>query len=181
MVLFVYVDNSNLYIEGMRVSAVQRGLVPSVQEAMALHTVDHDWSYDFGKLYQAICPDTAQIGRSALFGSRPPANDSLWEMARVEGFEVTTFDRNFANHEKEVDVAISTLLMEDSYEHMQATRGDRAVLVSGDRDYVPTVKSLARRGLPTTVVFWDHATARLLRETADDYVVLDPLFQHLTR
>jgi hypothetical protein len=168
LVLFVYVDNSNLWIEGMRVSAVRKGLAGTPADAMTRGILDHDWSYDFGKLYQAICPETAQIGRSALFGSRPPANDSLWDMARREGFEVTTYDRNFSNHEKEVDVAISTLLMEDSYEHMKSDRDDRAVLVSGDRDYSPTVRSLSRRGLPTTVVFWKHATAKVLSEAAAD-------------
>jgi len=105
----------------------------------------------------------------------------LWALAEREGFEVSTFDRNFQNKEKEVDVAISTQVMEDSYEHMRAERGDRLVLVSGDRDYVPTVKSLARRGLPTSVVFWEHATARDLRQAADDFSPLEPLFGHLTR
>ena len=33
-----------------------------------------------------------QIGRSILFGSRPPANDSLWQRARAEGFEVADSD-----------------------------------------------------------------------------------------
>lgn len=68
MVLFVHVDKSNLWIEGMRVSAVRRGLASTTADAMANDILDHDWSYDFGKLYQAICPDTPQIGRSALFG-----------------------------------------------------------------------------------------------------------------
>lgn len=179
MTLFVYVDNSNVWIEGMRVSAVKKGLAASAQDAMSRKISDQSWTYDFGRLYQAVCPDTAQIGRSSLFGSRPPANDSLWDLARNEGFEVFTFDRNFSNKEKEVDV-VATQIMADSYEHMRATNGDRVVLLSGDRDYVPTVKSLATRKLPTTVVFWQHATAHDLKVAADDYVSLDPLFDHLS-
>ncbi len=134
MALFVYVDNSNVWIEGMRVSAVRKGLASSPQDAMHRRITDHSWTYDFGRLYQAVCPDTAQIGRSSLFGSRPPANDSLWELARCEGFEVFTFDRNYANKEKEVDVAIATQMRADSYEHMRIDRRDRVVLLSGDRD-----------------------------------------------
>ena len=181
MALFVYVDNSNVWIEGMRVSAVRKGLATSPQEAMNRRIIDQAWSYDFGRLYQAICPDTAQIGRSSLFGSRPPANDSLWDLARNEGFEVFVFDRNYANKEKEVDVAIATQVIEDSYEHMRTERQDRVVLLAGDRDYVPVIKSLAARGLPTTVVFWEHGTAHDLRNVADDYSPLDPLFTHLSR
>jgi hypothetical protein len=80
------------------------------------------------------------------------------------GFEGTTFERSYKNKEKEVDVAISTQLMEDSYEHMNA---DRAVL--------------GKAGPAKTVVFWEHATARDLRAAADAFVALDPLFLHLTR
>lgn len=181
MVLFVYVDNSNVWIEGMRVSAVRKGLAADINAAMNDHVTDHSWSYDFGRLYEAVCPSTAQIGRSSLFGSRPPENDSLWDMARRQGFEVFVFDRNFANKEKEVDVAIATQIIEDSYEFMQPSRGDRVVLVSGDRDYLPTVKSLHRRGIPTTVVFWSHATSHDLLAAADDHAELDALFGHITR
>lgn len=180
MALFVYVDNSNVWIEGMRVSAVRKGMATSATDAMERHVTDHSWTYDFGALYQAICPDTAQIGRSSLFGSRPPENDSLWELARAKGFEVFTYDRNFLNKEKEVDVAIATQIMADSYEHMRVERGDRVVLVSGDRDYLPTIESLRTRSLPVSVVFWSHATAKDLKSGADDYTDLDPLFEHLT-
>lgn len=181
MVLFVYVDNSNVWIEGMRVSAVRKGLAKSAVDAMDRKVTDQSWTYDFGKLYQAVCPDTAMIGRSSLFGSRPPENDSLWDLARNEGFDVVLFDRNYSNKEKEVDVAITTTIVEDSYEYMKADRGDRVVLVAGDRDYVPAIKSLHRRSLPTSVVFWSHATAKDLRAAADDYTDLDPLFDYLSR
>lgn len=181
MALFVYVDNSNVWIEGMRVSAVRKGKSPNLHDAMRDQITDQTWTYDFGRLYQAVCPDVAQIGRSSLFGSRPPANDSLWELARREGFEVFTFDRNYSNKEKEVDVAIATQIMEDSFLHMKAERQDRVVLVSGDRDYLPAVESLRSRGIPTTVVFWSHATAVDLRAKAADFADLEPLFDYLTR
>lgn len=181
MALFVYVDNSNVWIEGMRVSAVRKGQAVDLPDALARRVTDQAWAYDFGHLYHAICPDTAQIGRSSLFGSRPPANDSLWDLARKEGFEVEVFDRNFSNKEKEVDIAIATQMMADSYEYMKRERGDRVVLVSGDRDYLPTIENLAKRGFPTTVVFWQHATAGDLRSKAADFFDLTPLFQHLTR
>lgn len=121
MTLYVYVDNSNVWIEGVRVSAVKRGLATSAQDALNRKINDQSGTYDFGRLYQAVCPNTAEIGRSSLFGSRPPANDSLSDLARQEGFEVFTFDRNFSNKEKEVDVAIATQIMADSYERIRVT------------------------------------------------------------
>lgn len=163
----------------MRVSAVKRGMATSLKEAMDHQITDQGWTYDFGKLYKAICPEGEKIGRSSLFGSRPPKNDSLWELARVEGFEVFTFDRNFANREKQVDVAISTKILEDSFLHMKV--GDRLVLVSGDRDYIPVIESLRSRGFPTTVAFWKHATGHELQQQPVDYFALDGLFSYLSK
>ncbi len=80
-----------------------------------------------------------------LVGSRPPPNDSVWHRARAEGFEVEVFDRNAANKEKQVDNHITTMV-DDSHEHMKPERGDMAVLVAGDGDYIPSVRSLQKRG-----------------------------------
>ena len=89
MVLFVYVDNSNVWIEGQRVSAVRKGMARSAWEAMEQDVLDREWQYDFGRLYELACPDEAVVGRSILFGSRPPPppNDSRRSRARREGFE----------------------------------------------------------------------------------------------
>ncbi|MEU8838276.1 NYN domain-containing protein [Streptomyces roseus] len=135
--------------------------------------------YDFRRLYELACPATVQVGRSILFGSRPPANDSLWERARQQGFEVKVYDRNAANKEKEVDLSLSTTLMEDPYEYMRADRKDMAVLLTRDRDYVPTVNSLWRRGLRVRVVFWEHAVARALRDAADEFIPLERSPRHI--
>jgi len=179
MTVYVYVDNSNVWIEGMRISAVRKGMAASLHDAMNLRITDQTWTYDFGKLYELICPKGQQIGRSSLFGSRPPANDSIWELARAEGFEVFLYDRNAANKEKQVDVGISTQIMEDSFLHMKP--GDQLLLVSGDRDYLPTIESLAKRGFPTRVAFWEHATGNELKKAPIDFIPLDPAFDFITK
>lgn len=179
MTLYVYVDNSNVWIEGRRMSAVRKGMASNLIEAMQEGLVDQSWNYDFGKLYERVCPDTEQIGRSSLFGSRPPADDTIWELARKQGFEVFTFDRNAANKEKQVDVAIATQILADSFQYMKP--GDEVVLVSGDRDYLPVIENLRSRGIPTTVVFWEHATGRELKQAPITYVPLDDSFDDLTK
>jgi hypothetical protein len=176
--VFFYVDNSNVWIEGMRVSAVNKGMASSIHDAMDRRITDHSWRYDFGRLYRLACPETAKVGRSVLVGSRPPPNDSLWDIARTEGFEVITHDRNRANKEKKVDSTIVTLMMEDSYEYMRAERHDRAVLAAGDSDFVPQVESLTRRGLEVWVMFWNHAS-RELRDTCTRFLPLDPQIDFL--
>jgi hypothetical protein len=179
--LYVYVDNSNVWIEGQRISAVRKGLARDLIEAMNERVVDHDWSYDFGRLYEIACPDGVPIGRSKLWGSKPPENDSLWARARHEGFEVETFERNVANKEKRVDNAIGATMLEDAFLFMKPAQQDMAVLVGGDGDFLPTFEVLRRRGIRTRVVFWKHATSRDLREFTDEYEELDPYFDKLTR
>ncbi len=90
------------------------------------------------------------------------------------------FSRNVANKEKQVDSSIVTTMLDDSYEHMKSDRGDMAVLVAGDGDYLPSMRSLQRRGFRVRVVFWKHATSRELRDTANEFVELDPHFDRLT-
>lgn len=178
-VLFSYVDNSNVWIEGRRIQAVRDGLARDPKEAMDRQVFGY-WAYDFGRLYELVCPLGSMVGRSLLIGSKPPPNDSVWARGRDEGFQVEVFDRSFFGKEKQVDARIGTAMMEDSYEHMDARRGDLAVLVAGDGDYLPQIRSLQRRGLRVRVLFWRHATSNDLRATANEFIALDPFFDQLT-
>jgi uncharacterized LabA/DUF88 family protein len=179
--LYVYVDNSNIWIEGQRIQAVRTGAAPDIRTALS-QKITAPWTYDFGRLYDLLCPPGESIGRSILFGSRPPENDSIWQKVRDADFEVETFERStFTNREKQVDIALSTRMMEDSFKYMKATNGDIAVLAAGDGDFVPTIRSLQSRELGVRVVSWSHAASRQLREAADEFIELDPHFDMLTR
>jgi len=178
MTLYVYVDNSNIWIEGQRIQAVRQGLAPDIRTALR-QNITAPWTYDFGRLYDLLCPPGAPVGRSILFGSRPPENDSIWQRVRDADFEVRTYDRStFTNKEKQVDIALSTTMLEDSFKYMKA--GDTAVLAAGDGDFLPTIQSLQARGLAVRVVSWSHAVSRQLRDTADDYLALDSHFDNLS-
>jgi hypothetical protein len=52
MANYLYVDNSNVWIEGMRVSAVSKGIAPDLWTAIDNRIVDYDWKIDFGKLHE---------------------------------------------------------------------------------------------------------------------------------
>ena len=91
----VYVDNSNVWIEGKYHSAVAKGMVADVYEAHDNKICDMPWAYDFGKLLDIVCcGDISDIKRAVLYGSRPTDNDSLWNAAKKAGFEVFTPTRN---------------------------------------------------------------------------------------
>lgn len=171
MANFLYVDNSNVWIEGMHVAAVARGLAPSIWAAQHHRITDVSWKIDFGRLYEFAGGEARDIGRAVLYGSRPPANDSLWRIAERKGFEVVVHDRNRRNKEKKIDTNIAADIVEDSFTRMKS--GDEITLVSGDSDYVPVVEKLVARGFHFHVVFWDHASSEL-KQTATSFTSLNP-------
>lgn len=160
MANFLYVDNSNVWIEGMHVAAVENGIAPTVWDAMENRICDYSWKLDFGKLYGFAGGDAKDVGRAVLYGSRPPKNDSLWAMAKQHGFEVVVYDRNASNKEKKIDTSIAADMVADAYELMDPSK-DEVTLVCGDRDLVPAVERVRKRGLKVDVVFWDHAATEL--------------------
>lgn len=175
---FVYVDNSNLYIEGRRVSAVKSGLAANIKEAMTDGILDHGYTISFGKLHQFVCGnDKRTIKRAALFGSRPPPNDGIWTYAKKAGFELHLEDRNVKNKEKKIDTGIATLITKDAYKTGKVSE-DVFVLVAGDADYVPTINELKKDGYYIEVVFWNHA-AKELKDAASKFISLDKYLETL--
>jgi hypothetical protein len=170
---FVYVDNSNVFIEGKRVSAIARGLARNLQEAFDKRIFDPDYSVDFGKLHTFVAGnDPAKIRRAALFGSRPPPNDSLWKIAERAGFETILEDRNVQNREKKIDTGIVTMMMRDAYNLVNPAE-DVITLVAGDGDYVPSFLALRSDGYRVELVFWEHAS-RELKDACDRFTSLNP-------
>ncbi len=174
MANYLYVDNSNIWIEGMHVSAAAKGRAPDIWAACEQRICDYDWKIDFGRLFEFAAG--GDVGRAVLFGSRPPQNDSLWVVAKAKGFEVIVHDRSVQNREKKVDTQITAEIIQDSYEHMK--NGDTVTIVSGDSDYVPAIEKLKERGFSVDVCFWDHAS-RELREAATRFISLNKYLDHL--
>lgn len=130
----------------MQVAAVQRGMAPDIWTAQDQRICDGSWKMDFGRLFEFAGGDSSEVGRAVLYGSRPPPNDALWELAKRKGFEPIIYDRNENNREKKVDTSIATDITADSFELMDPKR-DEITLVAGDADYVPT----ARRSGPSRI------------------------------
>ncbi len=160
---YIYIDDSNLYIEGRRASAVAKGLAPNINVAMEKRIFDQAYTISFGALHEFLTGgDLAGIRRVALFGSTPPPNDSIWTIAEHAGFELHLEERNFQNKEKKIDTGIATMMTRDAYKFARA-KDDLFVLVAGDKDYVPTVETLQGDGFQVEVAFWDHASPELRR------------------
>ncbi len=180
MAKFIYVDNSNIFIEGQRVAAVRNGLALDIQDSTSRQIFDSSYRLDFGKLYEFVASNgDPGTGRAILFGSRPPPNDSLWAIAKSAGFEPVIVDRNIANKEKKIDTGIVTMMLDDSYTRADAST-NKFILVAGDGDYVPAINSLIARGFTVDVMFWQHAS-RDLKTACSNFVEMNPHFADLSR
>lgn len=163
MAEYVYVDNSNVFIEGKKIAARQNG-----------HFRDLDFSFrlDFGELYDFIAEhDAEKIRRALLLGSRPPLNDKVWSIAERAGFEVVVLDRNAENREKKVDTGIVAAMVRDAYTKVDKA-SDTITLVAGDSDYVPAVELLVADGFRVEIVFWSSASGEL-RRSGSKFIELD--------
>lgn len=178
MAEFVYVDNSNVFIEGQRVSAVSKGMAMNIYDAINNGVLDFSYRLDFGKLHEfAAGSDSSKIARAMLFGSRPPKNDTLWSLAKKAGFEVVVEDRNVKNKEKRIDTGIVAAMTRDAYTQADKDK-DVITLVAGDGDYVPAVKQLKEDGYTVEVVFWSHA-ANDLKKACSKFISLDKYLGHV--
>lgn len=171
---YIYVDNSNIYIEGCRIQAVRRRLAKNIFDAMNDGVVDHDWYLDYGRLYEFFCK-TGDVAR--LWGS-PPPGDTFWDMVKRKGWDVKIYDRNIRNKEKKVDVAIGYAMSKDAYTRVDKKK-DVMTLVAGDKDYEPAVSDLKSEGFSVEVAFWSHA-ARELRDASSKFIDLDRYHDHVT-
>jgi uncharacterized LabA/DUF88 family protein len=179
MAELVYVDNSNVFIEGKRAKAVESGMAMNIYDAMANRILDQSYKIDFGRLHDYVAgTDHSEIKRCILFGSRPPSSDTIWDIAKRAGFEVVTEDRNVANKEKKIDTGIVAAMIKDAYT-IADKENDTITLVAGDADFVPSVRMLVEDGYNVEVAFWSHA-ARELQQVCSKFVDLTPSIDHLS-
>ena len=105
---FVFIDNSNMFIEGQKTSG----------ETQDMET-DKSFRIDFGKLLQFVCTVYGKTVRAEeaekafFFGSRPPENDSLWKKVESCGIKIFIYDRSrITGKEKQVDTSLVTKVVE---------------------------------------------------------------------
>lgn len=167
---FIYVDNSNLFIEARKLAAVQAGLVGSMREAQAVRATDNTYNIDYSRLLDLLAEEQV-VGRAVLFGSKVTADDAIWDHAEKAGWEVFSFERNFKNKEKKIDIAVVTEMLLDAFKQVDRSN-DQIVLVAGDSDYLPAVVRLREDGFTVLVCFWGQAAAEL-KKVATEFVCMD--------
>ena len=153
--LHLFVDNSNVLIEGRRYAEARRK-----GRAKLGKYKDDSYEIDWGKfIYVIKQKDTRYLAEiPILYGSRPPDEDSVWRRIREDGFDVKLFDRNIRNKEKGTDVEMG---MDIAERILTVTPAQVIVIAAGDADYVPAVTRASTKGWRIEVWFWSNAAVEL--------------------
>lgn len=174
---YVFVDNSNVWIEGKYASAVKKGMMPDVYTAHQNKICDNSWKMDFGKLLEcAVDGDIGSVKEAIIVGSKPTQKDSLWRAMSSAGFKVDTEQRNSSNKEKKIDTGIVQKINKKLYRESEP--GDIFVLMVGDKDYVPTVEAIEEEGRKTRIVFWNNVAGELIA-SASEFKCLNNYFDDI--
>ena len=152
--VFIYVDNSNVWIEGKKLAAKQQKLKCVEDPRMRL---------DIGKVADVVA-NGRHVAWGVLYGSEPPPIDTVWNKIREFGWKVVTNKRStIQNKEKQVDqqlVADIIALVCDK----DIAKGKIAV-ISGDADVIPAIKE--DEGWSFEIWMWETAISTGLKDLAD--------------
>ena len=166
----IIVDNSNIWIEGKKYSARQKGIETGD---------DPSWRIDFGKLLTVVA-EGQKISNAILVGSRPPVNDSVWNAANTQGFKVIVHDRNFAGKEKAVD---TELVMQGAKIIYTSPNPGTLKVLSGDRDFIPLIKEAKEMQWKTEMWAFSNAFNEYgeMAQIVGEYKPLDNVFDQIGR
>ena len=166
--LFLFVDNSNIYIEAQRVARYgyhyDDELVPRVR-------------ISYGHLLDYIKGDRT-LRNTVLVGSKPPANDRLWNRLKEIGVKPIIFERGLYNgKEKKVDMELTNCIRDALEEN---TEPGVIALVAGDKDYVPTLERCVKKGWKVEIYFWEQAAGDLKKMKGTEFHNLNSAFTQIT-
>ncbi|PYV33972.1 MAG: hypothetical protein DMG22_07710 [Acidobacteria bacterium] len=168
MDLYLFIDNSNLFIEMRRVAQLVFNYDDKSLKRVRV---------DFGRLLDYIKKDR-ELKAAMLVGSVPPPNDSLWARLKQLGIEPKIYERNpFTDREREVDQELVNCIRDVMEENVPP---GVLALVSGDGGYVTTLERSVKRGWTVETYFWRQAAASLKQLAGAMFFNLNPDFERIT-
>jgi len=152
---YIFIDDSNLWIAG--------------QKARAKKLVDTDkdsrFRVDLGRFMNLVAKERL-ITKAFLYGSVPPPNDTVWKAAKERNYDVKTFKRSGSGREKEVHVAMASDIIEELHE-LESTDDVTFILVTGDRDFKPTIMKVLSKKVSVELWSWIDSMALEFRRLAN--------------
>lgn len=174
--VFIYWDNSNIYISAKEVAAAREGA-----DARAHLRID------FRNLLQLAHADRP-THRAFAVGSIPPPLQDVWDRLENEGVKVQLLNRSVHGKEVGVDQELQTNMLRDGYDH-NGTPGI-AVLLTGDgagfadgAGFHADLERMHRKGWRIEVLSWKHSCNSLMQKWAQEngeFIALDDYYESIT-
>ena len=161
----IFIDNSNLFIEGQKASAKRQ----------QFNAMDMDFRFRINfKKFMDILIGERDVSHSTFYcsGHLPP---KLWKILREKQIQVVRFPRNKRNHEKQVDTSLTAhvtrtaiemkSLMMDPYSEINMDL--TFVIVAGDEDYIPAFKQVMAENFKLEIFAWKDSISSKIRMFAE--------------
>ena len=156
--VFIYVDDSNMWIEAKKLAARQ-GNFKCVE--------DPRLRMDMGKVAEFVSKGR-EIACHNLYGSEPPPRDTVWEKMKQCGWKVKLSKRSLlTNKEKQVDHRIVkdiTALVSD-----RSVAKGTIILVSGDADLIPAIEEGLSKKWSFEIWMWASGISNALKKHQEEH------------
>ena len=175
--VFLYWDNSNIFISAQHVAGEREG-------AAARYRV----RIDFRNLLE-LARAGRQIEHAVAVGSIPPELRHVWNRLEGEGVSVHLLERGTTHgREQGVDQTLSNAMLRDGYDY----NGDPgiAVLLTGDGagfdggvGFHADLERMHSRGWDIEVISWRHSCNTRMRQWAERngrFIALDDFYESVT-
>ena len=175
--VFVYWDNSNIFISAQHVAAEREG--DSARYRVRL---------DFRHLLE-LARAGREIEHAIAVGSIPPELRHVWNSLENEGVTVQLLERGaLLGREQGVDQSLQTAMLRDAFDY----NGDPgiAVLLTGDGSgfadgvgFHADMERMRSRGWRVEALSWRHSCNRRMREWAERegvFIALDDFYDSIT-
>ena len=173
--IFIYIDNSNLWIQGQRTYAEKKKLDVSL---------DPTWRFDVGRLREVLLKNSGLATdeqtfdvKVNLYGSTPPPVDTVWNAIASHGVKVNTFPRSsWTRREKQVDAELIADSIEQASEAYHKQIPAVFIIVSGDLDVRTAITRITKKhGCQVHLWSWENGLARAF--TREDKDIAQDLFK----
>ena len=175
--VFVYWDDSNIFIGARMVAAEREG--EAVRARIRIH---------FRNLLE-LARAGREIEHAVAVGSIPPELRHVWNRLENEGVTVHWLERGaMQGREQGVDQTLQTAMLRDAFDY----NGDPGIVVmlTGDgagfydgAGFHADLERMHRRGWRIEVLSWRHSCNRRMREWAEQngkFVALDDFYDSVT-
>ncbi|MCY3683270.1 MAG: NYN domain-containing protein [Gemmatimonadetes bacterium] len=175
--VFIYVDNSNIFISAQEAAAEREG--EAARSRVRIH---------FRNLL-ALAHAGRPIERAIAVGSIPPELRQVWNRLENEDVEVQLLERGALHgSEQGVDQVLQTIMLRDTVDYNGVP--GIAVLLTGDGSgfvdgvgFHADIERMYGKGWDIEVLSWRHSCNRRMREWAEEngkFIALDDFYNSIT-